>query len=142
MNVLVIFPLCQIATLQCDIRFMSWRSGLMCYQLNTIVGVNNWSRVKILFFLPELQLGSYLTISQSYSMCGISYQSSCCLYYYLFMSVNPVVCPCISFPFTSTIGGGDVNAYLVIVQRNVIRHLGLLGIVRFAILLLVEGTNL
>ena len=54
--------------------------------------------------------------------------------------VSPVVFRCITLPITSNFGGGYIKAYFIIVQPNIACHLGLLGILGFAMLKL-HGTH-
>ena len=66
----------------------------------------------MLIILPyplELQLDYYPTKSQSDWMCGIYTQSSVCMYHLVCLSAYPVICTCIAFPLTPTLGGGDVK---------------------------------
>ena len=74
-----------------------------------------------MLFPSELRLDYYPTKSQSNWMCGLYSQRSYCLSYQIFLSVFPDASPCIAFPVTSTVEGGDVNAYFIIhrVQLNV-----------------------
>ena len=57
------------------------------------------------------------------------------------MSVCPFICPCITLPFTSTFGGGDIKSYFIIVQPNLVCYLGLLGILVFDMLIPDGGIN-
>ena len=110
--------------------------------IQTWVGVNNWSRIEIWIFLPELWLDSYPTIYQSNLMCGIYFRSSACLSYQVHLYVCTVICTCIAFPFISTLGGGDIKTYFVTVQPNLAFNLSLLGILGFTILIRHGGINL
>ena len=51
------------------------------------------------------------------------------------MSICQVFYLCIALPFTSTLSGGDINPYFIIVQLNLAHNLGLLGIIALTILL-------
>ena len=62
--------------------------------------------------------------------------------YQVYLYICPVVYPCIVLTFTSTLGGGDVKAYFIIVQPNLACNLVLLGILSFTILLLRRGIHL
>ena len=57
------------------------------------------------------------------------------------MSVCIDVCLFIALPYTSTLGGGDVNEYFIIAQPNLTRNIGLLGIIGFTILILHGDIN-
>ena len=61
--------------------------------------------------------------------------------YKVYLSVYLVVCPCIAFPFTSTLGVGDVKVYYDIFQPNPAHKLDLLGILGITILLPCGGIN-
>ena len=75
-----------------------------------------------------------LTKYQSDWMCGLYSRRSACMYYQVHLPVCPDVCLCISLPFTSTLGGGEVKEYSIIIQPNLKYHLGLLGILGFTLL--------
>ena len=62
--------------------------------------------------------------------------------YQIILYIYPVLCPCIALPFTSTLGGGNVKTYFIIVQPNLAHNLYLLGILGFTILLPRGGINL
>ena len=51
------------------------------------------------------------------------------------MSVCINLCLYITLPLNSTLGGGNIKAYFIIVQPKLAHHLGLLGILGFTILL-------
>ena len=74
-------------------------------------------------------------------MDGRYYQKYACLSYQTHLSVCPVLCLCISFPFNSNLGGGNVKAYFVIDQQNIARSLDLIGILGCNILLPCGGIN-
>ena len=57
------------------------------------------------------------------------------------MYVCNIVCPCIAFTFTTNLGGGNVNAYLIIFQPNIAHNLGFIGVIGFNLLLLCGGIN-
>ena len=45
-------------------------------------------------------------------MCGLCSRKPACLSYQVRLSVRPDMCLCIAFPFTSTLGCGDVKGEL------------------------------
>ena len=51
-------------------------------------------------------------------MCGLCFQISACLSFQVFLYLCSVVCPLIAFPFTSTLGSGDVKEYFIIFQST------------------------
>ena len=68
-------------------------------------------------------------------MHGIYSRRFVCLSYQVFMYVCDNNCPFIVFPFASTLGGGEVKLYFIIVEQNPTCHLVLLDRLVFAMLL-------
>ena len=76
-----------------------------------------------------------------YWMCGLYYQMSACLSYLVHLYICLVICPYIAFPSIPTLIGGNVKSYFIIVEPNLTRNLGLLGIIGFTILPLHGGLS-
>ena len=93
------------------------------------------SIIRLLYPL-EIRLDYYQTKYQYNWMCGIHYKRSVCLSYYPRPSVCPVICPCIEFIFTLTLGSGNVKVYFIIVQPSLVHNLFLPVILGFNISLL------
>ena len=72
--------------------------------------------IKSLLLLSELQLESSPTKSQSDYMYGLYYLRSAYLSYSIRLSICPNICMCIAFPFTSTLGSGEMFVYIDLSQ--------------------------
>ena len=135
LSILVTYSPYHKVTFQSDVRSTPWRYGLRFYQLKTLVGVKKLLIMKRLVFLSEIWLDSYPTKYQLDWMCGPYSHRSACLFYLVYLSVCYNVWMCITMPFTSTMVGGYVKIYLIIVQPNLACHLGLLCILGFTLLI-------
>ena len=49
------------------------------------------------------------------------------------MYVSTISCPCIDLTSTITLGGGNVNAFFLIIKLNLTNNLGLIGILGFTL---------
>ena len=91
--------------------------------------------IQSFLFSSELWFCSYPTKSKFDYLCGLYSRRSSCLSCNINLSVCPNLCLSIALPFTSTLVGGGVKGYFIIVQPNFACHLGLFGIIGFTILL-------
>ena len=105
------------------------------------VGAEKLIKIKRLLLPSEIRLDSFPTKSKFNWICDIYYHRSACLFYQFCVYVCTSICLCIAFSFASSLGGGYVKAYFIIVQPNLARQLVLLGIPWISILFQCGGIN-